>query len=133
MSMRQTTTQRRQQLLLFVLAVLALLISGCSSGAYWSWQHPQGLDMATLQQDKIECRAMAEQQLNRFDYYRHYDYSRFSYDRYDRRGHLRPYYPLRYYDFHRYNLDLNQLYRFCLRAKGWQLIKVAPDVQQNPE
>ena len=131
--MGQTKTQRLDRRLKLSVVALALLVSGCSSGAYWTWQHPQGLDKATLQQDEIECRTMAEQQLNRFDYYRHYDYSHFYYDRYDRRGHLRPYYPFRFYDFHRYNLDLNQLYRFCLRAKGWQLIKVEPTAQQNPE
>jgi len=131
--MRQTMTHRLKRFLILAVATTALLISGCTSGAYWTWQHPQGLDDVALQQAQNECQAMAERELNKFDYYRPYDFYPWNYKRYSRTGHYRPYYVAPRYDFQRYNFDLNQLYRFCLQAKGWQRVIIEPQQKQNPE
>lgn len=127
--MRQTMTDRLQRLLILAAATMALLLSGCTGGPYWSWQHPQGLDNIALQQAQNECQALAERELNSLDYYRPYSlYPRYDY-RHSRRDHHRSYYLAPSYDFQRYNFDLDQLYRFCLQSKGWQRVKVVPPPQ----
>ena len=118
--------QRLQRLLLLTVAITALLVSGCTRGPYWTWQPPQGLDGGAQQQAQNECQLMAERELDRFDYFRPYDfYYRDNY-RNPRNRHFRPYYALPSYDYLRYDFDLNQLYRFCLQAKGWQRVLIDP-------
>ncbi len=132
--MRQTKTQRTDYRLFFALTAVALLLLGCASGSHWSWRHPDGLGSAELQQAEIDCRELAENELDRFDYFRRdYGYP-YYYDRHAHYGHLRPFPPLHSsYDFHRYNLDYTRLYRFCLQSKGWQRIKLDPSRQPVSE
>ncbi len=37
------------------LFVLVFLLSACSSGGGWHWQHPQGLDAAQRERDLADC------------------------------------------------------------------------------
>lgn len=37
------------------LFVLVFLLSACSSGGGWYWQHPQGLDAAQRERDLSDC------------------------------------------------------------------------------
>ncbi len=105
-----------------ILAVIFFsgMLSGCLGSGYWVWQHPEGLSNASLQQAKIECRQLSQQQIDRFDYY----YPRYFgpyYDSYYYRGHRNYYWRQPHYDFFRYNRDLDRLYNVCMQAKGWQL------------
>ncbi len=105
-----------------------LLLSGCLGNSYLAWQHPAGLSNAELQTAKAQCRQLAQNEVNRFDYYEPYYDHPFYYERYSRGGHYRPYFWRRsYYDFHRYNIDLDRFYKVCMQAKGWYLVRIDPE------
>ena len=125
--MGQDKAQHSRFIFISLLLVLPLLLSGCLGSGYWVWQHPDGLSNAALQEAKLECRQLAERQVDRFDYYYPAYYGPYYDDYFFWQGHHRPYYwrqPL--YDFHRYNRDLDRLYNVCMQAKGWQLIYYDP-------
>lgn len=114
----------------FLLAGLALLLSGCLDSGYWIWRHQEDLSEAQLLQAKKECRQLAKAELYRSDYYYpYYPYYPYYYpyyqDHYYRRGHHRyNYWRPPYYDFYRYNRDSDRLYKICMQAKGWQLVRI---------
>lgn len=122
--MRQTKAHPLYRLLILSAAFLLLFVSGCAGVGRWTWQHPEELGIIALQQDKNECRILAENRVKDVYYYRHF-YTSFYYDRYYRNNPFRYFYPRHdYYDFHRYNNNLEKLYRFCLQVKGWRQVNV---------
>ncbi len=121
--MRHSMSRGCRILITGLLLVLSGLLGGCLSSGYWVWQHPQELSIAELHQAKIECRQLAEQQIDRFDYYYPNYYQPFYNDYYYYPGrHRQHYWRQPRYDFYHYNRDLDRLYNVCMQAKGWQLI-----------
>lgn len=117
-----------------LLSFFGLLLTGCVSNSYWTWRHPAGLGDTELQQATNECSQLAQREVDRYNYYRpYYYYDDYYFNRhYYPYGHYRPYYrPHRYYDFYNYNADLSRYYRICMRAKGWQQIRVDLPAQKN--
>jgi len=110
-----------------LLACLAVLLTaGCSYTPY-TWQHPDRLGEQALNQAEKNCALLADDELYRYGYAGPYPYFGSTY-----RG------PMRYDYFHRYPFfgdypgdpfygepyaaTQGQLFRVCMKAKGWQLV-----------
>ena len=109
---------------------LVLLLSGCASRSLWVWDSVEGKSEAQFLEDDLDCQALARHEAGRGRYYQpwpclgcspnYWGADPFSPYYYDHSFH--PFYG----DpnlFFRYEDDLEQLYRVCMKAKGWQLVR----------
>lgn len=110
-----------------IILFLFILLTGCAGRGALVWEHNEGLGNLELQQAQKECRQIAQREA-RFHYYS-YGNSLFPFYR-----------PFHYHD--RYYVDdwiwrdhyaqmlfqdeLSRLYRVCMEAKGWRLVRVLP-------
>ncbi|MEE4253186.1 MAG: hypothetical protein V2I50_03980 [Desulfuromusa sp.] len=117
-----------------------LLLSGCSSSSYWTWQHPDKLGELPLLRDQKICRDLAQREvanINYYDgYYRSFDfpfyrpYYRDRYSRYYFRSYNNFFYNYSYYRFLQQQNDRERFYRICMKSKGWHRVKVVPEANQ---
>ncbi len=116
---------------------MLLLLSGCASSGYWTWQHPDKQGELQLLKDQKECRDLAQSEVASINYfYDYYDMYNFPYywpyysDRH-RKPMIRSYNPyFRSYGHYRFlqqQNDLDRFFRICMKSKGWQRVKVEPD------
>ena len=111
---------------------LLLLLCGCVSHSQWIWQHTDKLGELQLLKDRKECRELAQTEVVQINYY--YDF--YGYDMYDF-PFYGPYYRDRYYrpyfrGYHQYRFfqqqdDLGRFFRVCMKAKGWQRVRIEPE------
>jgi hypothetical protein len=111
--------------------LLLVFLTGCAARGALVWEHSEGFGDLQLQQAQKECRQIAQREV-RYPYYPYGDP-------------LFPFYrPFYYHDRHyaydsiwydhfaqmRYQDELSRLYRICMEAKGWRLIRIIP---QEPD
>jgi hypothetical protein len=109
-----------------LLLLCLLSLSGC--GAPWVWQHPQGLGPQELQRATAECRELAWEEANRYDFFGPYPYPYF-FPYYARPHHRHPHFwyddpPPFYYHSQRRILDEQRFFQICMQAKGWRQVPV---------
>ena len=106
--------------------VFALLLSGCTTTLY-SWQNPGQPDPQALEEAERSCALLADDELYRFGYPNpFYYYGIYSWA---------PGWPYLYGDPYGggfsyygepYAAAPQQLFRVCMKAKGWRLVPVNP-------
>ncbi len=110
---------------LFPALMLLIVISGCSSTTYWEWEHQERKDRLQRLQDEQDCRRLARREAA------WYGYDDFFYPDYP---FFRPYHPHpwaypqywgwnSHYRFLHRQEELRRLFRLCMEAKGWHLVK----------
>ena len=98
-----------------VIAVFPLLLlCSCGSHSNWTWQHPNKQGELLLPEDLKECRELAQTEVLQINYF----YDCYGYGMYD----LSYYGP--YYRGDRYQDDLERFFQVCMKAKGWQRVKI---------
>lgn len=120
--------------------IMFLLLSGCVSSSYWTWQHPDKQGELQLLKDKKECRDLAQSEVAQINYfYGYYDIYDFSYYwPYYRDKHRRPYerwhnHYFRSYSHYRFlqqQNDLDRFFRICMKSRGWQRVKIETGVKK---
>ncbi|WP_139167544.1 hypothetical protein [Desulfuromusa kysingii] len=131
--MRHRKPHRIQYLFKLLMILIVLLLCGCVSNSYWTWQHPNMLDEMQLQEDRKECWDLAKAEVDSINYY--YDYARYNvryYWPYNRHNHHKgkvksfdPYFNnYSHYKFFQRQDDLDRFFRICMKTKGWQRVKV---------
>jgi len=115
--------------LLLLILLTTILLGGCVSKSHWVWKNPDKPTEIDFLKDKKECRELARSETAQIDYY--YDYSPFGppfgipfyvpyyYDRYSYRH---PFF--NDYRYFQEQDDLEHFYRVCMKAKGWELVKI---------
>lgn len=108
-----------------VLLAAILLLAGCSATGY-RWHNPRQTDPQALNSATQSCRLLAEDELQTYGYPGPYPY----FGRPWAYRHLHHRY-LGYPDyFHWYRNPYfaeDQLFRVCMKAKGWQLVPEKPE------
>jgi hypothetical protein len=116
---------------------MLLLLSGCVSSSYWTWQHHDKQGELQLLKDKKECRDLAQSEVSSINYYHDfygmYDFS--YYWPYYRGSHRLPYFrsykpffgSYGHYRFLQQQDDLDRFFRICMKSKGWYRVKVVPE------
>ncbi len=106
--------------MLSALLLLLLLLAGCAGQSNWSWQHPQGLGQSEALQAIAFCQSIADDEINRHDYffpyYSHYSY----YDNRDYRDRRTFYSSTLHYQQRQRFLDRQRYFRICMTSKGWE-------------
>jgi len=110
-----------------IILLLFVFLTGCAGRGVLVWEHTEGLGDLQLQQAQKECRQIAQREM-RYPYYTYGDP-------------LFPFYrPFYYHDRYyadewiwrdhfaqmRYQEELSRLYRVCMEAKGWRLVRILP-------
>lgn len=111
-----------------IILLFLVFLTGCASRGTLVWEHSEKLGDLQLQQAQKECRQIAQREA-RYPYYYYSDplfpfYRPFYYhDRYYYAGDLiwRDHFAQM-----RYQEELSRLYRVCMEAKGWQLVRIPP-------
>lgn len=120
-----------------LMTVVALLVTACTP-VRWTWQHAEGLGPEKLQEDSRFCDALSREEA---DYWQYDSYSPYV-------PYTEPYYVYRSPYWHRhydpfwygyswypdsfsYYRYLNDLFRVCMRAKGWQRVPLT-DAEDLP-
>lgn len=115
----------RIMILLFV-----LFLSGCATRGALVWEHSQGYDDQQLQQAQRECRQLAQREA-RYPYF-YYKEPLFPFHR-PFYYHSRHYGSDLFWNDHfmqlRYQEELSRLYRICMEAKEWRLVRVQPSAE----
>lgn len=110
-----------------IIFVCILLLTGCAGRGALIWERTEAYSDRQLQQAQNECRQIAQREARSpffyyhdspFPFYRHFNY----HGRYygsdllwnDHFAHLR------------YQNELSRIYRVCMEAKGWRLVRVQP-------
>jgi hypothetical protein len=113
-----------------IMLFLFILLTGCASRGALVWEHSEGLGDLELQRAQKECRQLAQREA-RFPYYPYgdplfpfyrpfYYHGRYYVDDWIWRDHFAQM---------RYQEEFSRLYRVCMEAKGWRLVRILP---QNP-
>ncbi|MBW6508277.1 MAG: hypothetical protein K0A94_01910 [Desulfuromonadales bacterium] len=113
-----------------IILLFLIFLTGCASRGTLVWQHSEGYGDQQLQQAQKECRQIAQRE------------ARYPYPYYYYGDSLFPFYrPFYYQDRHyyaedwiwrdhftqmRYQEELSRLYRVCMEAKGWRLVRLPP-------
>lgn len=130
MKMRQRRPAPFTDFLLLLILLLPIILGGCVSKSHWVWKNPEKPTELLLLKDKKTCRDLARTEVAQINYY--YDFYAMDY-LYDY-----PFYPLYYRDryrrpffrgYHHYRFmqeqdDLEHFFRICMKAKGWQRVKL---------
>lgn len=111
-----------------IFLLFLIFLTGCAGRDTLVWEHSEGYGDPQLLQAQKECRQIAQREA-RYPYYYYSDP-------------LFPFYrPFHYYDRHyyaedliwrdhfaqmRYQDELSRLYRVCMEAKGWRLVRLPP-------
>ncbi|MFO7766544.1 MAG: hypothetical protein R6V33_08950 [Pelovirga sp.] len=112
--------------------VFVLFLAGCAARGTLVWEHTEAHSDRELQQAQQECRQLAQREA-RFPYFYYHDspfpfYRPFNY-------HGRYYGSDLFFNDHfahiRYQEELSRLYRVCMEAKGWQLVRVQPSTENG--
>ena len=112
--------------------MLLLLLCGCVSHSHWTWQHPDKQSELQLLKDRKDCRDLAWAEVAQANYF--YDfYDRYAFPFYDPYYHNR-FYPLHFHGYYHYQFfqrqeDLERFFRICMKAKGWQRVKIETEAQ----
>lgn len=115
--------------------VLLLLLCGCVSHNQWTWQHPEKQGELQLLKDQKKCRELAQTEVAQINYLYNfyamdYLYNFPFYDHYYRDRYLRPFFRgYHHYRFMQEQDDFERFYRVCMKAKGWQRVKVEPEAK----
>lgn len=118
-----------------MILIFLIFLSGCAARGALVWEHSHGHDDRQLQQAQKECRQLAHREA-RYPYFYYKDplfpfYRPFNYHgRYYGRDLL--------WNDHfaqlRYQEDVSRLYRICMEAKGWRLVRVqVPEASKDSE
>ena len=111
-----------------MIRLICLLLAGCATP--WVWQHPQGLGQAELRQAIADCQQLAQDEVDRYDYYTP-SFSPY-FPPYGGSFYYRHYYdfyyypPTYYYDTQRRLNDQQRFFRVCMYSKGWRQVPVTP-------
>lgn len=119
-----------------IILLFLSFLTGCAGHGALVWEHSEGFGDQQLQQAQNECRQIAQREA-RYPYYYYSDplfpfYSPFHY-------YERHYYPENliwrdHFEQMRYQEELSRLYRVCMQAKGWRLVRLPsqePDVDNR--
>ena len=121
----QTRLKQLQIFLILTIFPVIVLLNGCASNSYWAWEHDEQGKKHLQGKDEQECRELARKEAVKFDYY-YYDTGGSVYwpPPYDRYRIERPDWGWNgHYRFLRYQDKLERLFRFCMQAKGWHLVR----------
>lgn len=122
---------RQKSALIVFLAALTLLLSGCASTTYWSWEHPLH-DQSLLAGIQQECRLLAREEADRNEFFYGYRSSPYYWPYFSKRHYYDPYWNWYYHDrVLRYHDDIDRNYRLCMKAKGWALVKKQKEEKQD--
>lgn len=128
--MSRRKPDRFKLLLQLISITLLLLLCGCASLSYWTWQHPNIQSELQLLKDRKECRELARTEVVQINYYysfynmgQRYDFPSYYYDQY-RSPFFHGYH---HYLFMQQQEDLERFFLICMKAKGWQQVKVNPE------
>jgi hypothetical protein len=105
--------------------LLPIVLGGCVNKSHWVWKHPEKPTELEFLSDKKECNDLAQEESSKIDYYYGYRslfsspfYTPYYHDRYS-------YHPFANDDrYFRQQDDLERFFRVCMKAKGWELVKV---------
>lgn len=115
--------------------IFLVFLTGCAARGALVWEHSHGHDDRQLRQAQQECRQLAHREARYpFFYYKDplFHFHRpFNY-------HGRYYASDLFWNDHfaqlRYQEDVSRLYRICMEAKGWRLVRLeAPDEGSDDE
>lgn len=112
--MRRRKPDRFKHFLQVIPIFLLLLLSGCGSHSNRTWQHPDKQGELQLLKDWKECRELAQTEVAQINYF---------YNFYGGGMYELPYYGP-YYRGDRYQDDVERFFRVCMKAKGWQRVKI---------
>jgi len=133
--MRQRKPDRNKKILCLVAIFTLLLLCGCISNNRWVWQHPDKQGELQLLKDQTECRKLAQTEVAQINYFSDYYDMGYLYDfpfyGYSYRGkYRRPFFRgYHHYRFMQEQDDFERFFRVCMKAKGWQRVKVEPEAK----
>jgi hypothetical protein len=130
--MKQRNPDRIKHFWGVIAIFMLLLLCGCVGNSYWTWQHPDKQSELQLLKDRNECRNLAQTEVAQINYfYDFYDYGMDDFPFYApsyRNRFYRPYFRgYHNYKFFQQQNDLERFFRICMKAKGWQRVKIEPD------
>jgi len=111
-----------------LLLFLIILLTGCAGRGAFVWEHTEGLGDLQLQQAQKECRQIAQREVRYpYDLYRPYSHTLFPFYRpfyYHNRHYVNDWIWHDHFAQMRYQDELSRLYRVCMEAKGWRLVRI---------
>ncbi len=121
---------RKIRFLLILILPAAVVLTGCTA-TRWTWQHPDRRSDLERQQDLKECLELARQEVTPYHGYG-FDLP-FAGHPYSRHHHV----TFRTWSYHdsllRYESELDTYTRICMKARGWQCVRVVSGAAESKE